>query len=189
MPENQEYKPSASGKVSAGIAASISGYAAYKTHIFNRYPNPAQTPIKVPVSGNISPRSAGASIGSSLSFYSAQSKASITIRNLEASYRMRGSTWRGGRGADSAPAIAGILSSVISPIINPPILNGLVSVARRFDGVSAPEEAAMRWAIKTGEVKDISSAIAYLERFRANQKQLGLLHVPDSSPKILLDVR
>ena len=99
---------------------------------------------------------------------------------------MRGSAWRGGRGAASAPAIAGVLSSVISPIINPPILNGLVSAAKRFGGISAPEEAALRWAIKSGEAKDISSAIAYLERFRDRGKQKAIQHIPDSPQQLNL---
>lgn len=176
MPQlGENYQPSPQGKVSAGIAAGIVGvgaYASYRT----RMPKPAQTGVKVPSSANTPPRGASHATNSYTS-YSAYAKTSVGVQNLENSFRMRsgaGGVWRGGAGAVAAPVIGTILGNVLSPIINPPILNGLVSASRRFNGINAPEEAALRWAIKTGEVKDISTAVGYLDRFRARQKQLGL---------------
>lgn len=187
MPEqNQEYKPSTSGKVSAGIAASVVsvvGYAAYKTHIYNKYPKPAQTGVKVPSSANAPPRSAASASTSATSWYSTRAKASVGIKNLENSYRMRGATWRGGGGGNAiAQAVIGYVGGeILQPLIIPPLLKAGTRWSRQLGGITGREAAMLTAAIDSGKVRNISEAVGFIERQRSyHQKQLGLTYPGDS---------
>lgn len=176
MSDPKEYKPSPQGKVSAGIAASVVGYAAYKTHLHNKYPKSAQTGVKVPSSGNMPPRGAAPSATAAANFYSTRARATVTAQSLENSYRMPAQAARG----EGATGLLGAAQRASRGIVGAGrwLIGGISATTLALSAVGGSAILGVWEGFFTrGTLTGADEAIALS---RARQKQLGLLHVSDS---------
>ncbi|MGL4617915.1 MAG: hypothetical protein ACRCZS_02485 [Chroococcidiopsis sp.] len=183
MPEQlgDNYKPSAQGKLSAGLAAAITGNIIYQASKVK--PKPAQNAVKVPTSGNMPPRGAAPSATSAANFYSTRAKATVTAQSLENSYRLSAQAARG----EGATGLVGAAQRVGRAAVG--ALRTVVGAGRwLIGGVSATTVALT--TVTTSAILGVTEGILtqgtltdtdeLLALTRARYKQLGLTYVPDS---------